>query len=97
MTESQTAMTRCLIAWLIYIYFYSIIFSVTAQLPGANGYSGGKVVFIDTENTLYLLTLSTCINLFFIFNKMHHHLNLTTLYIYNGPYIYSYCVKVKKK
>ncbi|XP_064635711.1 meiotic recombination protein DMC1/LIM15 homolog [Lineus longissimus] len=24
---------------------------VTAQLPGANGYSGGKVVFIDTENT----------------------------------------------
>ena len=25
---------------------------VTAQLPGRNGYSGGKVVFIDTENTL---------------------------------------------
>ncbi|XP_041363265.1 meiotic recombination protein DMC1/LIM15 homolog [Gigantopelta aegis] len=24
---------------------------VTAQLPGANGYTGGKVVFIDTENT----------------------------------------------
>ncbi|KAF3853303.1 hypothetical protein F7725_013991 [Dissostichus mawsoni] len=24
---------------------------VTAQLPGENGYSGGKVVFIDTENT----------------------------------------------
>ncbi|XP_003390373.1 PREDICTED: meiotic recombination protein DMC1/LIM15 homolog [Amphimedon queenslandica] len=24
---------------------------VTAQLPGKNGYSGGKVVFIDTENT----------------------------------------------
>ncbi|XP_067044160.1 meiotic recombination protein DMC1/LIM15 homolog [Acropora muricata] len=24
---------------------------VTAQLPGANGYSGGKVIFIDTENT----------------------------------------------
>ena len=22
---------------------------VTAQLPGANGYSGGKVIFIDTE------------------------------------------------
>ncbi|XP_063749506.1 meiotic recombination protein DMC1/LIM15 homolog isoform X2 [Eleginops maclovinus] len=26
-------------------------FCVTAQLPGENGYSGGKVVFIDTENT----------------------------------------------
>ncbi|XP_048575661.1 meiotic recombination protein DMC1/LIM15 homolog [Nematostella vectensis] len=24
---------------------------VTAQLPGVNGYSGGKVIFIDTENT----------------------------------------------
>ncbi|KAK2193739.1 hypothetical protein NP493_7g06019 [Ridgeia piscesae] len=24
---------------------------VTAQLPGANGYTGGKVIFIDTENT----------------------------------------------
>ena len=24
---------------------------VTAQLPGPNGYSGGKVIFIDTENT----------------------------------------------
>ncbi|XP_050393665.1 meiotic recombination protein DMC1/LIM15 homolog [Patella vulgata] len=24
---------------------------VTAQIPGNNGYSGGKVVFIDTENT----------------------------------------------
>lgn len=24
---------------------------VTSQLPGANGYSGGKVIFIDTENT----------------------------------------------
>ena len=24
---------------------------VTAQLPGRNGYSGGKVVFLDTENT----------------------------------------------
>ena len=22
---------------------------VTAQLPGANGYTGGKVIFIDTE------------------------------------------------
>ena len=28
-------------------------FSVTAQLPGANGYTGGKVIIIDTENTLY--------------------------------------------
>uniref|UniRef100_A0A3P9BHI9 Meiotic recombination protein n=1 Tax=Maylandia zebra TaxID=106582 RepID=A0A3P9BHI9_9CICH len=25
--------------------------SVTAQLPGEDGYSGGKVIFIDTENT----------------------------------------------
>lgn len=24
---------------------------VTTQLPGANGYTGGKVVFVDTENT----------------------------------------------
>ena len=24
---------------------------VTSQLPGANGYTGGKVMFIDTENT----------------------------------------------
>ncbi|XP_044939795.1 meiotic recombination protein DMC1/LIM15 homolog isoform X1 [Mustela putorius furo] len=24
---------------------------VTAQLPGAGGYSGGKIIFIDTENT----------------------------------------------
>uniref|UniRef100_A0A8C5QRD0 Meiotic recombination protein n=1 Tax=Leptobrachium leishanense TaxID=445787 RepID=A0A8C5QRD0_9ANUR len=26
-------------------------FGVTAQLPGSNGYTGGKVIFIDTENT----------------------------------------------
>lgn len=26
---------------------------VTAQMPGSNGYKGGKVIFIDTENTLY--------------------------------------------
>ncbi|KAL6094433.1 meiotic recombination protein DMC1/LIM15 homolog isoform X1 [Pungitius pungitius] len=26
-------------------------FCVTAQLPGEDGYSGGKIVFIDTENT----------------------------------------------
>lgn len=25
--------------------------TVTTQLPGANGYTGGKVVFVDTENT----------------------------------------------
>lgn len=28
-------------------------FKVTAQLPGENGYTGGKVIFIDSENTLY--------------------------------------------
>lgn len=28
---------------------------MTTQIPGANGYCGGKVVFIDTENTLYPL------------------------------------------
>lgn len=27
---------------------------VTTQIPGQNGYSGGKVIFIDTENTLYV-------------------------------------------
>ncbi|XP_067997807.1 meiotic recombination protein DMC1/LIM15 homolog isoform X2 [Melanerpes formicivorus] len=26
-------------------------FGVTAQLPGQNGYTGGKIIFIDTENT----------------------------------------------
>nr|XP_055230618.1 meiotic recombination protein DMC1/LIM15 homolog isoform X3 [Gorilla gorilla gorilla] len=26
-------------------------FGVTAQLPGAGGYPGGKIIFIDTENT----------------------------------------------
>ena len=26
-----------------------LVFTVTTQLPGANGYSGGKVVFVDTE------------------------------------------------
>lgn len=29
-------------------------FCVTAQLPNDSGYSGGKVIFIDTEHTLYL-------------------------------------------
>lgn len=28
---------------------------VTAQVPNDNGYTGGKVIFIDTENTLYPL------------------------------------------
>uniref|UniRef100_A0A8C2TNL0 Meiotic recombination protein n=1 Tax=Coturnix japonica TaxID=93934 RepID=A0A8C2TNL0_COTJA len=27
------------------------LFPVTAQLPGPNGYTGGKIIFIDTENT----------------------------------------------
>ena len=31
-----------------------MLLSVTAQLPGANGYSGGKVIFIDTEVLLPL-------------------------------------------
>lgn len=26
---------------------------VTAQMPGPNGYLGGKVMFVDTEHTLY--------------------------------------------
>ena len=30
---------------------------VTAQVPNSNGYSGGKVIFIDTENTLYPFAL----------------------------------------
>ena len=33
------------------------LITVTAQLPGANGYTGGKVVFVDTENTLYPFSL----------------------------------------
>jgi hypothetical protein len=37
------------------LFLYVCIFSVTSQLPGANGYTGGKVVLIDTENTLYPL------------------------------------------
>ena len=35
------------------MYFIITLSIVTAQLPGKNGYSGGKVVFLDTENTLY--------------------------------------------
>lgn len=44
---------------------YAVTLSVTSQLPGANGYTGGKVVFIDTENTLYPFGLKRnnfCIN-----------------------------------
>lgn len=26
-----------------------VLLTVTTQLPGANGYTGGKVVFVDTE------------------------------------------------
>ena len=26
---------------------------VTAQIPDNSGYTGGKVIFLDTENTLY--------------------------------------------
>ena len=29
---------------------------VTAQMPGAGGYQGGKVIFLDTEHTLYPLS-----------------------------------------
>lgn len=32
---------------------------VTAQMPGQNGYFGGKVMFIDTEHTLYPFQLYT--------------------------------------
>uniref|UniRef100_A0A8C9MPU4 Meiotic recombination protein n=1 Tax=Serinus canaria TaxID=9135 RepID=A0A8C9MPU4_SERCA len=33
-------------------HFNPVCFSVvTAQLPGPNGYTGGKIIFIDTENT----------------------------------------------
>jgi hypothetical protein len=28
---------------------------VSAQMPGENGYMGGKVIFLDTEHTLYPL------------------------------------------
>lgn len=32
---------------------------VTAQMPGSGGYLGGKVMFIDTEHTLYPFHLLT--------------------------------------
>jgi len=35
-------------------YSEECVAAVTAQLPGARGYTGGKVIFIDTENTLYV-------------------------------------------
>ena len=40
--------------WSVAIYLSIVIVvsslsSVTTQLPGKNGYSGGKVVFVDTE------------------------------------------------
>ncbi|CAO2601696.1 Meiotic recombination protein DMC1/LIM15 homolog [Lemmus lemmus] len=38
----------------VYSFMLILIFNcslVTAQLPGAGGYSGGKIIFIDTENT----------------------------------------------
>uniref|UniRef100_A0A803V4H0 Meiotic recombination protein n=1 Tax=Ficedula albicollis TaxID=59894 RepID=A0A803V4H0_FICAL len=34
------------------LFHFNLRFSVvTAQLPGPNGYTGGKIIFIDTENT----------------------------------------------
>ena len=38
-------------------YYYDIV--VTTQLPGSNGYCGGKVVFIDTEVLFRLICLSS--------------------------------------
>ena len=40
--------------WCVAIYLATVIIvsslsSVMTQLPGKNGYSGGKVVFVDTE------------------------------------------------
>lgn len=35
------------------LWFLCCSCAVTSQLPGDDGYSGGKVIFIDTENTLY--------------------------------------------
>lgn len=39
----------------ILIFCHLLLIAVTAQLPTEQGYTGGKVVFIDTENTLYPL------------------------------------------
>lgn len=56
---------------------------ITAQMPGENGYTGGKVIFLDTENTLYpsviysiylyiynfiIYTVYVCV-LFFLFSE----------------------------
>ena len=50
MTSSYTKYSfdfiHCLLIWLFF-------FPVTSQIPTERGYTGGKVVFIDTENTLY--------------------------------------------
>lgn len=35
---------------------------VTAQMPGYDGYTGGKVVYIDTECTLYATILFLYLN-----------------------------------
>jgi meiotic recombination protein DMC1 len=35
---------------------------VSAQMPGGNGYMGGKVIFLDTEHTLYPLLLLVSFN-----------------------------------
>lgn len=41
---------------------------VTAQIPNDDGYAGGKVIFLDTEHTLYpffiLLLISSIFNIF---------------------------------
>lgn len=37
---------------------------VSAQMPGENGYMGGKVIFLDTEHTLYpLLAFKNAVSL----------------------------------
>ena len=64
--EYSTVMIRLGFFVVVFSFCYNqtglFYFVVTAQLPGANGYTGGKVVFIDTENTLYLFL--NCNNLF---------------------------------
>lgn len=57
---------------------YAVTLSVTSQLPGANGYTGGKVVFIDTENTLYPFGLKRnnfCINSVKPFKSLYININ----------------------
>lgn len=43
---------------------------VTSQIPRANGYTGGKVIFLDTEHTLYPLYY-TCLRQFDINLSIH--------------------------